>query len=720
MHNHAKNCITINSNHTTTFSITIVVAPLDIDEFNSFLSKLTVFHNTSSIPFVMEYEGLLPNKRCNIMFSFNDCNPIDSLLHSLSEYDEVLWIEPLQEMEIFNRWTRSVCQTGITNQTPLYNNAELTGLNMVLGIADTGLDMTHCQFYDPNYPTPFNTINTNHRKVVTYAYTSSGANPTDTVDLGFEGHGTHVCGTAAGNPMLTQNYGDYQKYRGVAYNSKIAFFDIGFNFNNPVYNTLRVPTNLDTGLFDVLYAAGARVLSMSWGSSLDIYNSKSSDVDKYMFDHPDVLIIFAAGNNGTKTHTVGSPATCKNCLTVGAHLNDAQSFKYYAPSEKMSELDIDSVAGFSSKGPTNDNRIKPDILAPGWYITSALASTTVDAKTGAGRSHCDVTYMRGTSMATPAAAGAAVLVYEYFTSGRYPSGSKTVSDAFTPSGALVKAMLIASGQAMKYVVSSDSSNKYSSVPISTWSSGSYPNSVEGYGRLQLDNVLNFGVSSASPLSLFVKGAASSSSQHYAEVTSTTLSRQYTITAASTNKIRVCLAYTDKEASSSLASGTSALINKLSVTLYAAADLNNPLKNTLIYPDTANNVQMIEFATPSANTQYNIVVQATTLSTTQPFALVIVQDVTPAKPSEEFTTVTFKATSTLSRDNIIGISLIAAIALVLVIVLITIYYQKRVELYEPVSTGMQIPIVELASISPTRVVVPQGANVHTSYSIDVNE
>jgi hypothetical protein len=57
---------------------------------------------------------------------------------------------------------------------------------------------------------------------------------------------------------------------------------------------------------------------------------------------------------------------------------------------------------------------------------------------------------------------------------------------------------------------------------------------------------------------------------------------------------------------------------------------------------------------------------------------------------------------------------------LLLSLITIYYQKRVELYEPVSTAMHIPIVELASIAPTRVVVPQEANLHdSSYSIDVD-
>ena len=520
-----------------------------------------------------------------------------------------------------------------------------------------------------------------------------------------------------------QNYGDFRKYRGVAYNAKIAFFDIGINYNNPAMNSLKVPTNLDTGLFGVLYSAGARIQSMSWGGWQDKYDSTTIAVDKYMYNNPDVLLIFAAGNNGTKTHTVGTPANCKNCLTIGAHLNDEKSFKHYASSELIDQLTIDSVASFSSKGPTNDNRIKPDILAPGWFITSALANQEVDTTTGDGTYHCDLIYMRGTSMATPAASGAAALVYEYFTSGFYPSGTKNIVDVFVPSGALLKAMLITSGQSMKNVVTSDDSDatKYSSVPISTWSNGKYPNSVEGYGRMQLDTILNFGQSSLSPLTLFVVGAASSSSAHYAEVSSTVTSVSYTVKSSSQKTIRVCLTYTDNVPSSAVPSGTSPLMNKLSIALYATNDLVNPIKNTLIYPDNANNVKMIEFTHPSANTDYVIIVKATTLSSSpQPFSLVIVQDITTAKSSTEFNSVTYSDDLKLGKDNIIAISVLSALAFFLLLSLITIYHQKRKH-YEPVQTNIRpVSLVSLSSIPPTRIIVPQERDHELSYEINMVE
>lgn len=48
-------------------------------------------------------------------------------------------------------------------------------------------------------------------------------------------------------------------------------------------------------------------------------------------------------------------------------------------------------------------------------------------------------------MATPVVAGSAALVRQYFMDGYYPSGTKTQDDAFTPSSALIKAVMISGG-----------------------------------------------------------------------------------------------------------------------------------------------------------------------------------------------------------------------------------------------------------------------------------
>ena len=99
-------------------------------------------------------------------------------------------------------------------------------------------------------------------------------------------------------------------------------------------------------------------------------------------------------------------------------------------------------------------------------------------------------------MSTPLAAGAAVIVREYFLTGFYPQGREVPSDGFSASGALIKAILIHSGKAARNVVNNNGG-------ISTV--GSYPSNIQGYGRIAIGNVLNFGPSEGNYLSLLVRG-----------------------------------------------------------------------------------------------------------------------------------------------------------------------------------------------------------------------
>ena len=102
---------------------------------------------------------------------------------------------------------------------------------------------------------------------------------------------------------------------------------------------------------------------------------------------------------------------------------------------------VDHIASFSSFGPTEDGRFKPDVVAPGEITSAAAAAGEGDSERGA-FPNCAVTRIAGTSMATPVAAGAAALVRQYFTDGFYPTGERTPRDGFEPTSALVKATLI--------------------------------------------------------------------------------------------------------------------------------------------------------------------------------------------------------------------------------------------------------------------------------------
>jgi hypothetical protein len=130
--------------------------------------------------------------------------------------------------------------------------------------------------------------------------------------------------------------------------------------------------------------------------------------------------------------------------------------------------------------------------------------------------------------------------------GFYPSGVESSSDSFVPSGALIKAMLIHSANPLSYIVTSDSYGTQSAVPLLSNSTFSY---VQGFGRIQLDNVLNFGTSTVSEnvqLSLFVIGAASYKSKYYRVLTNGEKAEHifYTTSDETQPTIKITLAYTD--------------------------------------------------------------------------------------------------------------------------------------------------------------------------------
>ena len=118
----------------------------------------------------------------------------------------------------------------------------------------------------------------------------------------------------------------------------------------------------------------------------------------------------------------------------------------------------ESVADYSSYGPTRDGRIKPDVVAPGDEIKSA---TAVDSD-----GQCKTDRISGTSMATPLVAGTAAIVRQYI---------RAQSDGRAPTGALLKAILINGAEALK-------GGDGTGLPLEP-----APSFRQGWGRVQLDN-----------------------------------------------------------------------------------------------------------------------------------------------------------------------------------------------------------------------------------------
>jgi hypothetical protein len=271
---------------------------------------------------------------------------------------------------------------------------------------------------------PFLQWNTSQRKILRYDNDQYGGDLFDVMN----GHGTHVSATIIGSHIN----GIGADKEGIAPAATAHFFDICtasrcLSPQQQWFNSLNShPT------------AKPKVLSASWGTAyLSSYDWTCYHYDKLVAEDDDILLISSAGNNGDRYaepfSTIGAPASCKNTLAVGATFN-----VNFGPQ--------DSVASFSSRGPTSDGRIKPDILAPGHKLNSASA----------GNHDCsreEPQFLRaGTSMSAPVISGSALLIREYFEEGFYPCGFRGCGEKVFPSGSLVKAVLINGAVFQKAVV----------------------------------------------------------------------------------------------------------------------------------------------------------------------------------------------------------------------------------------------------------------------------
>ncbi|MCP3979171.1 MAG: S8 family serine peptidase [bacterium] len=250
---------------------------------------------------------------------------------------------------------------------------------------------------------------------------------------------------------------------------------------------------------------GARIVNFSWGSPANVYNVNSFDIDNFLFDERDAMVFVSAGNSGDDADDDGvpdegsihSPATTKNGLAIGA-------------SGTVNPLagvgDVESRASFSSIGPAPGNRIAPQLMAPGTDFGEE--NLGIDGEFVC-RSHdndqeapvlCDLSSgFSGTSVASAAAAGAGALVRDYFAQGFYPDGTSSNpanADDLEPniSGALLKAILVSSANFMNGPVSFSDDDLTIDYRF---------NNEQGYGAIQLDNVLKLDSHAASPTGLIV-------------------------------------------------------------------------------------------------------------------------------------------------------------------------------------------------------------------------
>jgi len=248
----------------------------------------------------------------------------------------------------------------------------------VAAIADSGVNISHTAL-DHLYHIGFNVSG------------GAGGPFTDACN-----HGSHVCGTMAAeaaNP--SQNgaapglgWGD----TGRLFIVRILPTCTGF------VNVANLVALLAQGFTDVggAYTPFAQVVNNSWGTGgtgnpATAWKGSEADCRSYDFQafNGAQLNVFAAGNRGPTTYTIGEEATAKNVLAVGSVVD-------YAHSAALGPGDLwNEVGTGSSVGPAGDDRWKPNLVAPGRWVKS------VDGSTSSGFME-----IYGTSMAAPHVTGA--------------------------------------------------------------------------------------------------------------------------------------------------------------------------------------------------------------------------------------------------------------------------------------------------------------------------
>ena len=374
----------------------------------------------------------------------------DSDLFKISEFTEVAFLQDLPQFETLaidlgrpERQTSTAHQTGFETGTQVINldviwSAGFKGSGQVVAMGDTGLDRGDINQIHPDFS-----------KAVLKGqnFAPFGRSWEDSL-----GHGTHVAGSVVSRG--TQSAG---AFKGAAYEAQLVTQSLW----SSMLNNLMVPTKLSE-LFSAAQKEGANIHTNSWGSAknLGAYDAFARQVDEYAFNNSDFLILFAAGNGGVDRNRDGridadsivSPATSKNALTVGASENFELSGGHQRRISKLKNAKENwgaepiygskisdnptGIAMFSSRGPTDDGRIKPDLVAPG---TNILSTRSFDTKSGDlwGRYDDHYVWSGGASMSTPLVAGSAAIVREIL---------QKKFKIQKPSAALVKGILMATSE----------------------------------------------------------------------------------------------------------------------------------------------------------------------------------------------------------------------------------------------------------------------------------
>ncbi len=530
-----------------------------------------------------------------------------------------------------------VARHSILNVDPAWHELGLYGQGQIVAVADTGLDVGDLQALSADFGGRV-------RQTFALGRTGDWSDP--------NGHGTHVTGSVLGSGVLSGSDPATHQYdgsfSGVAPEAELVF--------QSLLDSEGGLGGLPNDLRDLLqqaYDAGARIHTNSWGANFFLkpltrflsagrYTAESAQVDDFIWSHPDMVVLFAAGNDGVDYFSgsggglefpppdgvvdpgsLASPSTAKNVITVGASeglrsigghaeepwgneedlLSAVMGYSYTAEpiASDVPSDNADGMAPFSSRGPSNDGRIKPDVVAPGTNILSAR-SHAPGAEDLFGPYNENYVFCSGTSMATPLVAGVVTLIRQWYVDRQGVS---------SPSAALIKATLI--NGAMDISPGQFGAGPKQDVP------DAWPNPVTGWGRVNLAASIDPGGGREVWFQDVAAGMETGQEATFARYAG-----------ASGEPLRVTLVWTDPpgpiEPEGLYLPGLTdspppGLVNDLDLVV-EGPDGRRFLGNMGDAADRLNNVEAVRVPNPVAG-EYRIVVRAHQVSLgPQPFALVV--------------------------------------------------------------------------------------------------
>ena len=353
-----------------------------------------------------------------------------------------------------------------------FTQAQFDASGFVVDVSDSGIDNgTTTPGHFALYPLG----DTSRSSRVAYSRLVGTPNP-GSILQGCDGHGNLNTHLIAGYDALS-GFLQHTDSGGFSYGLGICpFVKVGASV---IFDPDEFTQPDSTSLQTQAYNSGARISNNSWGAT----NGAAYDSDAQWYDalvrdvgesanNRGMVMVFVAGNEGLEgEHTINTPGTAKNVITVGASENvrslsiaeggnNAAGFDGCVDVPDSVADSADDVLDFSSRGPCSDGRMKPDLVAPATHVTGGVPQQSPPpSPTGTGSalpcfdafSICALpgsdgttsnpanffplnqefyTVSSGSSHAAPAVSGASALLRQYFINRSLTPPSPAMTKAF--------------------------------------------------------------------------------------------------------------------------------------------------------------------------------------------------------------------------------------------------------------------------------------------------